>query len=271
MTTGSGCWRCSASGWWAAVAEAVRRAVILAAWRGTRLGAMGQEHPKGFIRLGDRPIMEESLLRLQRAGVEQVVVVTGHLEQWYEDLARRHAGWVETVHNPRYADSGSMYSLSLAAARVGGEDFLLLESDLIYAQRALQVVQDYPRDNVVLLSDATGAGDEVYVQCSADADAAPRLQAMSKERTALASVYGELVGISRISHDLFQAMLRWSRQAFETSLHVDYETDALVAVAAEQAVYCQREDGLAWSEIDDAAHLHRAQTLIYPAIKEELR
>ena len=43
------------------------------------------------------------------------------------------------VHNPDYADSGSMYSL-YCARDVIDEGFLLLESDLIYESRALDVL-----------------------------------------------------------------------------------------------------------------------------------
>ena len=42
---------------------AVREAVVLAAGRGTRLGERGEETPKGFLRLGEQPIVEESIFR----------------------------------------------------------------------------------------------------------------------------------------------------------------------------------------------------------------
>ncbi len=46
----------------------VATAVILAAGRGTRLGPLGAIIPKGLIRLGPRPIIEESLERLISVG-----------------------------------------------------------------------------------------------------------------------------------------------------------------------------------------------------------
>ena len=140
----------------------VDTAVILAAGMGSRLASEVDDRPKGMMVLGDKPIVEESLDKLVRAGVERVIVVTGHLSDAYEELARAHPGLVTTVHNPVYSTSGSMYSLYCARDLIEG-DFLLLESDLIYEQRALTEALDGGSDSCILLSDWTRSGDEVYV------------------------------------------------------------------------------------------------------------
>ena len=51
----------------------MKTAVILAAGRGTRLGPRGKTMPKGFLRIGDRPIVEESIARLRMAGIDLLV------------------------------------------------------------------------------------------------------------------------------------------------------------------------------------------------------
>ena len=135
--------------------------------------------------------------------------------------------------------------------------FLLLESDLIYEQRALSVVLENPAENLLLLSGKTGAGDEVYV--AADQDR--RLLAMSKQREQLQSeIAGELVGISKISVTLYEAMCAYAGEYFKenNSLHLDYETDAMVAAGRSVPIHCVTVDDLLWSEIDDAAHYQRA-------------
>lgn len=235
-------------------------AVILAAGRGTRLAGEVRDVPKGFLRLGTQPIIEESIARLADAGVRDVVVVTGHLASFYDDLARRNP-LVRTVHNPRFAESGSMYSLWCAREAVQGP-FLLLESDLVYEPRALTHLLGQPGDDGILLSGPTQAGDEVYV---ATRDGC--LLAMSKDRAALgARVTGELVGISRVSPGLFATMIQLADRAFATSLRYDYETDCLVAAGRERCIPCPLLPDLVWSEIDDPAHLARARDRIYPEI-----
>ena len=246
------------------MSQKIQSAVIMAAGMGTRLKHMGTQAPKGFLQLGDQPIIEESLQRLRNEGINQIVIVTGHLDHFYENLKDKYPGLITTVHNNKYAESGSMYSLYLARETVQGS-FLLLESDLIYEQRALSEALAFGKDNVVMLSGTTHSGDEVYVQCKNGL-----LVNMSKNRTLLEdNIAGELVGISKISNDLYTHMINYAEKRFTSTLHVDYETDCLVGVAAHYPVYCHTIDDLLWSEIDDASHLERASKIIYPVISNK--
>jgi len=242
----------------------VTTAVILAAGRGVRLGERGLARPKGFLQLGDRPIIEESLARLFAAGIERVVIATGHEAEQYEALARRLGPErrIELAHNERFAESGSMYSLYRARALVR-EDFLLLESDLIYEQRALTALLEDPRRDALLLSGFTQAGDEVFVET----DERGELVDMSKQRGRLGPrIAGELVGITKVSIELFEGMLAFATERFEETLYVDYETDALVAAARLHAVPCLVVPDLVWAEIDDEPALARAKRSIYPRL-----
>ncbi len=244
-----------------AAPEPVTAAVILAAGRGTRLAGEVQDYPKGFLRLGSRPIIEESVGRLRAAGIRDVVIVTGHCAGHYEAFAREQGGLVRTVHNPRFAGSGSMYSLYCARELVTGP-FLLLESDLVYEPRALTTLLAGPAEDAVLLSGPTGAGDEVYVEVQDGV-----LLGMSKRRDALGpGVAGELVGISRISLPLFRLMCGIAEAAFATSLNVDYETDCLVAAGRQRPIACPVIPDLVWGEIDDPSHLARVRGRIYPEV-----
>ena len=240
--------------------RAPREAVILAAGRGVRLGELGLPRPKGFIELGGQPIIERSLDRLSALGVERVVIVTGHQAQFYRSLAARRPG-IELVHNERYADSGSMYSLYLARDSVRGE-FLLLESDLIYESRALDILRAHAPE-ALLVSGPTASGDEVYVEASGE-----RLTGLSKRRAELTGeVIGELVGISRLSPACLGVMCAHAEPMFRDTLRVEYE-QALVAAAREMPVACPLVPDLAWAEIDDAQHLERARSRVFPRILE---
>lgn len=239
----------------------IRQAVILAAGRGTRLRDEVQDYPKGFLRVGSEPIISESIARLAAAGIDDVVIVTGYCASHYEALAAASGGLVRTVHNPRYADSGSMYSLYCARELARGP-FLLLESDLVYEPRALTVLLEHPSPDALLLSGPTGAGDEVWVAvrdgCLAD---------MSKRRAALSGeVAGELVGITRVSAGLYAEMIAIAEAAFRESLRFDYETDCLVRAAARRPIACPVVPDLLWGEIDDPSHLRRVRDSVYPAI-----
>ena len=59
-------------------------AVILAAGMGTRLRESHTGMPKGFLCLGEQPIVVESIARLRKAGINNILIVTGHLSEFYE-------------------------------------------------------------------------------------------------------------------------------------------------------------------------------------------
>jgi 2-aminoethylphosphonate-pyruvate transaminase len=247
------------------VAEPLGTALILAAGVGRRLGARGVPQPKGFLEIGGRPIIARSLDCLRDAGIERVVIVTGHHAAHYAALAVPGLA-IETVANPHYADSGSLYSWQCAAARLSGAPYLLLESDLVYESRALAALLEDPADSVVLLSGPTGAGDEVWVEV-AGPDHAPCLAAMSKRRAALGPrVAGEFVGICKIGPALHAALAAFAAGRLAVSRHADYETDGLVAAAAGMPVACRCVDDLAWGEIDDEAHLARVIREVWPRL-----
>lgn len=239
----------------------VRHAVILGAGMGLRLEEVGRRTPKGFLRLGERPIVAESIERLAAEGIERILIVTGHHAELYEGLAHERPGLIRTIHNASYAASGSLYSLWQARASVE-EDFLLLESDLIFERRALREVLGHPSPDVLLVSEPTGARDEVWVE-----ERDGRLQDMSKDRSRLGpSLAGELVGITKVSRPFFREMMAVGERLFRESLRVDYELDGLVQAARVRAMKIHLAPGLVWAEIDDLHHLERARTSIYPEL-----
>jgi 2-aminoethylphosphonate-pyruvate transaminase len=239
----------------------IRTAVILAAGMGARLRWRGKLAPKGIMCLGEKSIVEESILRLVAVGIERIVIVTGHLAEQYEPLRDRYPQTIELVHNPHFADSGSMYSLYCARHCVD-EDFLLLESDLVYERRALLTCLEHPGDNVLLLAGLSNTSDECFVETRGGC-----LVAIAKNRESLGvEVPGEMVGICRISRSLYAVMLEAAEQRFRTTRHMDYETDCLVAAAGGVPIACPCVEDLVWCEIDDETHLERARNEIYPIV-----
>jgi 2-aminoethylphosphonate-pyruvate transaminase len=182
--------------------------------------------------------------------------VTGHQRGFYDDLRSRTAGLI-TVHNPRFAASGSMHSLACARELVR-DDFLLLESDLVYERRALDAALESPYPDVVLVSGWTNSGDEVYVAAEHE-----RITAISKDRALADRSVGELVGISKISRTLYERMLRHS----EGDLDAEYESGTLARVAREYPVGYALIPDLVWAEIDTPAHLRRVRAEVYPRLQ----
>jgi 2-aminoethylphosphonate-pyruvate transaminase len=242
----------------------IRQAVIMAGGLGSRLKEKTVSMPKGFIPLGGVPLVEQSVNKLIRAGVEEIIIGTGHEASWYENLAARYS-CIHLAHNPHYRNTGSMGTLACCASYVRGA-FLLLESDLVYDAVGLHVLIQDPHADVILASGATASGDEVYLE----ADEQGFLKGHSKTRSALGSIAGELVGITRLRKETLDMMLAVMRKHEQDMPMMDYET-AMTAVSLSERenhkIFIRTIECYLWREIDDASHLAMAQTL-YPRIQE---
>ena len=240
----------------------ITQAVILAAGMGVRLKELNRGIPKGFISLADNiPIIEHSIEALLACGISDIIIVTGFMDEHYENLRSRYPQ-IKTVRNEKFSETGTMYSL-WCARKLINTDFILLESDLIFETRAIRELLESPVKNLLLITGKTEAGDEVYV--AADGG---RVKQISKDKQILGSIVGEFVGVSRLSYDFYLKLIRIAEESFESDLKLSYDMDCFVTVADKTPLGFLKIDNLLWAEIDDALQLKRAQK-IWKEIKSQ--
>lgn len=107
----------------------MRKAVILAAGRGTRLGSLTDELPKPMLPLKGKPILEHLLDRLRAAGFTAAFLVTGYraevIEQHFATYPMELAFARQTVIN------GTAQAALLAREFIGAEPFFLTYGDIL--------------------------------------------------------------------------------------------------------------------------------------------
>lgn len=238
----------------------IRQAVIMAGGLGSRLGGRTAAMPKGFIEIGGLPMVERSIRKLFAAGVEEIIIGTGHCAEWYQKLAEKYSA-LRLAHNSNYAATGSMGTLACCAPLVTG-DFLLLESDLVYDAIGLHALVNESRRDVILASGATASGDEVYLE----SDAEGRLQKHSKKREDIAAVAGELVGVSRLRKKTLDLMTAHYTASGDPRMEYEAALSALSAGGTAD-IFIRKIEYYLWREIDDDTHLALAER-IYPRIAE---
>ena len=238
----------------------VTTGVILAAGLGSRLEHRTKQKPKGFIEVEGKSLIERSITHLLGAGIQKIIIGTGYLAGHFDSLREKYP--IQTFRNSDYAATGSMYTLHLLRSMIS-EPFLLLESDLLYEDRAINYLLKDPLDNIILASGPTQSGDEVFIQATGQ----NVLQQMSKDRRLLKHISGELVGITKLSVAVLNAMCAFAESEYEKGNRAMHYEDALVGIADEHHVHVKVVDDLIWCEIDDENHLSRALNIVYPKIK----
>ncbi len=236
----------------------VKTAMIMAAGLGSRFGHYTDLIPKGFVAIGGKPMIVRSIDTLLACGIERIVIGTGYKQEAYEELKKDYP-MIETCYSPRYAETNSMYTLYNTRELIGDEDFLLLESDLIFDQNAIKSLQECPEPDVMLITPVTKFQDQYYVEyndqhiltsCSVNKDEV--------------DAKGELVGIHKLSNAFYKKMCSDYAQIVDEQPKLGYEYELLRMSRSLLPVYVLNAKNVKWYEIDDPQDLAYAEEHVLP-------
>jgi CTP:molybdopterin cytidylyltransferase MocA len=108
--------------------------VLLAAGRGSRLGALAQHTHKSLLPVAGKPALQYVIDEVLARPVRDVVIVTGDKHEAIEQFVReRYPGRVRPAHNARFAEDTNILSTETGVASLARpeEGYLIIETDLI--------------------------------------------------------------------------------------------------------------------------------------------
>lgn len=114
------------------------KAIILAAGRGSRMKGLTDERPKCLVELRGKPLLDWQIGALQEAGIADVAIVTGYRSKLLADR-----GFFE-FHNPRWAETNMVASLTYAGEWLKNEPCVVSYSDIFYDASAVKALMDCP-------------------------------------------------------------------------------------------------------------------------------
>src|SRR5689334_4449056 len=102
------------------------RAVILAAGRGSRMGALSEDRPKCLVQFANKPLVQRQIAALRSGGASIIGIVRGYLGNMIniED--------VTYFENPRWAETNMVMSLAAAASWLRSDPVLISYADIFY-------------------------------------------------------------------------------------------------------------------------------------------
>ncbi len=238
----------------------MKLAIVLAAGLGSRLKERTKVKPKGFLEVGGISLIERSIHVLLSYGIEKIYIGTGYCSEIYDAFAKQF-NCVETIKSEYFATTSSMETLFIMKNLIR-DDFLLLESDILYEKNAVRYLIEDERKDSILAGEITNSKDEVYIEV----DNSYTLMYMSKDKNKLHSVYGEFVGISRISLSRYALMCNLYEESHDRTIDYEY---IMVRSSKIKPFFVKKVKDLAWCEIDNEYHLQRAVKEIMPHIRRK--
>lgn len=131
------------------------QAIILAAGMGKRLGELTRDNTKCMVPVNGVRLIDRVISQLAGLNLERLILVVGYegekLKQYigdrYADVLK-----IEYIDNPIYDKTNNIYSLALAKEELCKDDTLLLESDLIFEDRMLDLIVNHPDRDLALVA-----------------------------------------------------------------------------------------------------------------------
>lgn len=175
-------------------------AIVLAAGKGSRLGAYSRDTPKGLVPVAGKGFLVRQLETLESAGITDVTIVTGHGREQIEALGR------PTRHNDRFASTNMVASLMCAADLLGsGEDVLVAYADIVYEPKVAHALVACCDDFATTIDRrwdrlwAARGEDPLTTAETLRIDDGGRIRELGRRPNALNEIEGQYMGLTRFS------------------------------------------------------------------------
>lgn len=240
----------------------MKKAIILSAGQGSRLGHLTDDRPKCLIEFNGRTLLDRQLDTLAANGVEEAVVVTGFRDDQIEAaLARRGdaAPRVRTVYNPFYKVADNLGSLFVAKQEIEG-DVLVWNGDTLVSEALMaRVVGNSEQDGICVTIDRKDGYDEDDMKVVVDD--AGQLHAIGK-RLDLKDVNAESIGLLAFRGSGAETF----RNAIERAIRTTEGTTiwylrVIHHIAQQGPVWTLDIKGEEWGEVDFPEDVANAQAL----------
>jgi NDP-sugar pyrophosphorylase family protein len=131
----------------------VKKAVILAAGRGTRLRPLTDRKHKSLTNINGTTILNRLLDQLSKTNITEIVIVTGYLaDSIKEDIGNKYKGMrIKYYFNSKYLTTNNIVSLQIVKPELN-ESIVLFECDLVVEDTIIEdLLSNREHSNIMVL------------------------------------------------------------------------------------------------------------------------
>ncbi len=228
----------------------ISTAIILAARKDKNL-----EKPYPLLDYVDGEcLIDRTLSILREFGYKKIILVVGYRAELFYKYKSED---VIIVENIDYEYTSSMASLACAKNLVS-EDFLLIEGDTFFEKVLVEklTITQYPL--CFAMTEETGSGDECYIETKNGF-----VTKITKDKHRVCNLEGEMIGVLKISWEVYQRML--NLYAVSSNSYLNYEYVLMDVTNAIERPFL-RFKNLIWGDVDTPEDFKRLQNSIYRSL-----
>jgi histidinol-phosphate/aromatic aminotransferase/cobyric acid decarboxylase-like protein/GTP:adenosylcobinamide-phosphate guanylyltransferase len=250
------------------------QAIILAAGMGKRLKDLTNDNTKCMIKVNGVTLIERMLRQLDKLILKQIIIVIGYQSQKLVDYISELS--IKTkiiyVNNDIYDRTNNIYSLYLAKDYLIRDDTILLESDLIFEDKALLLLVDNPYPSLALIAKYESWMDGTVVTIDDDNNIKNFL---SKKQFKFedAKKYYKTVNIYKFSKEFSSSHYVPFLEAYSKALgNNEYYEQVLkvITLLEKPEIKASVLNKIHWYEIDDVQDLDIAESIFARSPEEQL-
>lgn len=250
------------------------QAVILAAGMGKRLKELTNDNTKCMIKVNGITLIERMLKQLDILHLRRIVIVVGYQGQKLINYISTLAIKTKIVYvtNDIYDRTNNIYSLYLAKQYLFEDDTLLLESDLIFEEKALQILINDPYPSLALIAKYESWMDGTVVTIDENNNIKDFL---GKKHFRFEDVnkYYKTVNIYKFSKDFSRTHYVPFLEAYSKALgNNEYYEQVLkvITLLEKPEIKASILENVHWYEIDDVQDLDIAESIFASSPEERL-
>jgi choline kinase len=234
------------------------KSIILAAGISARLRPLTNNTPKCLLKIGGKTILERTLDNLIAYNLNDVIIVTGYLENQIKDFVKLYYPKLKVTYifNDKYDVTNNIYSLWMTKELVKNNDMLLMDSDILFDKKILDLLLNSQYSNCLALrSDHKLSDEEIKVRLNSDKSIAEISKTVD-----LRYAIGESIGIekfdAKFTNKLFEILDR--KILLENKVKIFYEAAFQEAINSGEKIYAVDIGSLKCIELDFAEDMAKA-------------
>lgn len=238
------------------------QAIIMAAGKGSRLGALTEGKPKSFVEIKGKKLIEYNLRLLQKYHVDEIIIVTGYRTEEFEKLT---AGMnnVRLVFNPFYEMTNVLGSFYMGMEALH-DDFIYLHADTLCEPSIFEKLV-YPKADVVLPVEYRKWNEEAMKVRSENG----KIVQITKQMP-VTEAEGEFIGMAAFKKEVVSSLKEKTKQLMKEKAFTDYFESAIQRLIDEEKFQIEAvsTDGAFWAEIDFLEDYEEAAAQIPESLTE---
>lgn len=239
------------------------QAIIMAAGKGSRLGALTGGNPKSFVEIHGKKLINYNLDILRSFGVDEIIIVTGYRRDAFVELTKDMDD-VRLVYNPFYEMVNVLGSFYMGMEYLH-DDFLYLHADTLCESEIFKKLATFPAQ--INLPVDFGSTDEEAMKVRSEAG---KIVQITKQMPLTVSE-GEFIGIASFRKEVLPALKAAAADVLEEKQFGEYFEAAIQRLfdTKDFSVEAIPVGDAFWAEIDFLEDYEKAVATMPASMYEE--